>query len=88
MDPERVERVDLVLRAERVDGVRPDPVRVDAGCAGCAVGAAASPHVSQYPSSTVPVHPGCAHVAMLPSTIRNPVGRAWNIALPALSAHS
>jgi hypothetical protein len=33
MDPDRVERlerVDFVLRADRVDGVRPDPVRLDA----------------------------------------------------------
>src|SRR5580658_2313214 len=29
IDPDRVERVERVLRALRVDGVRPEPVRVD-----------------------------------------------------------
>jgi hypothetical protein len=29
MDPERVDRVERVLRALRVEGVRPEPVRVD-----------------------------------------------------------
>ncbi len=29
IDPERVERVDFVLREDRVDGVRPEPVRVE-----------------------------------------------------------
>jgi hypothetical protein len=54
IEPERVERVDLVLRADRVDGVRPDraePVRVDGLAAGVAAvvapPAAAIPHVSQ-----------------------------------------
>jgi hypothetical protein len=54
IDPERVDRVDFVLRAERVEGVRPEPVRVDAepvdpvvvDAEGLAPGAA-RPHVSQ-----------------------------------------
>jgi hypothetical protein len=68
MDPDRVERVDFVLRAERVDGVRPEPVRVDGEAAGVvAVTApgAAIPHVSQYPSSTLPAQPGRVQVAMV-----------------------
>jgi len=73
MEPDRVDRVDFVLRAERVDGVRPEPVRVDGDAAGdeAAVALAvavdapeAMPQVSQYPSSTFPLQPGRAQVAM------------------------
>jgi len=55
MDPERLVRADFVLRAERVEGVRPEPVRVEpdveavwvAVATAPAAPAAAMPHVSQ-----------------------------------------
>jgi hypothetical protein len=37
IEPERVERVERVLRLLRVDGVRPEPVRVEAVAPTCAL---------------------------------------------------
>jgi hypothetical protein len=78
--PVRVEpeRVDRVLRPLRVDGVRPEPVRAEAGAErpvlvvplvrGTPVfdvpPAGAIPHTSQYPSSIEPEQPDCAHAAI------------------------
>ena len=54
---DRLDRVDFVLRAERVDGVRPDRVE-DVVCGGSC---AACPHTLQYPSSMAPLHPDWTH---------------------------
>jgi hypothetical protein len=78
VEPDRVERV---LRPLRVEGVRPEPVRAEAGWERAVCGAfevaggatpvfpvppptGAIPQASQYPSSIVPEHPGCAQVAI------------------------
>ncbi len=53
VDPDRVERVDRLLRALRVEGVRPEPVRVEGVAPTCpevvfeAVLGPAMPHASQ-----------------------------------------
>jgi hypothetical protein len=64
IDPERVERLERELLPLRVEGVRPEPVRVDAVftrplpvAAVPAPPGAAIPQTLQYPSSIVPEQP-------------------------------
>jgi hypothetical protein len=54
MEPERVDRVDLVLRADRVEGVRPEPVRVEVDPARAVLGAAVVDAVLAVPGAAMP----------------------------------
>jgi hypothetical protein len=68
VEPDRVDRVDRVLRPLRVEGVRPDPVRVEgvARTRPLTVFASALPQTLQYPSSMTPAHPACPQAAAAP----------------------
>ena len=97
VDPDRVDRV---LRALRVEGVRPEPERVDpivlcepAGAIGWGLfeppPRGARPQTLQYPSSIVPEQAGCAHTAIARGRMNELATKLdWHLASGEKTAHA